>query len=232
MSDALTAGYIGMDSRTKLIEIITNNLANIQTTGFKGDFGRLMESEKSLSVASNIDMTSGELVPTGNSLDVAISGLGFFAVQTPGGVRYTRNGSFSLNESGDLVTKDGMKVLSSSGSPINVSDSSDVAIQEGGIVTVDGSEVATLKVVTFKNNTDLQREGANRFIWNGSADGVQDVDSPTVRGGALEHSNVNPTMEMIRLMTAYREFESVQKSVRTIDADMNGRLIQELGRLS
>jgi flagellar basal-body rod protein FlgG len=231
MSDAFTAGYIGMDSRTRLIEIVTNNLANMQTTGFKADFGRLMESENSLSVGANIDMSSGEVGYTGNDLDVAIDGPGFFAVQTPGGVRYTRNGSFSLNESGDLVTKDGMKVLSTSGSPINARGL-DVTIQEGGVVTVDGSEVATLKLVSFKNNTELQREGANRFIWTGSADGVQDVESPMIKGRALEHSNVNPTMEMVRLMTAYREFESVQKSVRTIDADLNGRLIQELGRLS
>jgi flagellar basal-body rod protein FlgG len=122
-------------------------------------------------------------------------------------------------------------VLSTSGSPINARGL-DVTIQEGGVVTVDGSEVATLKLVSFKNNTELQREGANRFIWTGSADGVQDVESPMIKGRALEHSNVNPTMEMVRLMTAYREFESVQKSVRTIDADLNGRLIQELGRLS
>ena len=213
MSDAFTAGYIGMDSRMKLIEIVTNNLANLQTTGFKTDFGRLLESEKSLTVGSNIDMASGEIGYTGNDLDVAIDGPGFFAVQTPGGVRYTRNGSLSLNESGDLVTKDGMKVLSTSGSPINARGLS-VAIQDGGIVTVDGNEVATLKLVSFRNNTDLQREGANRFVWTGAADGVQDVELPMMKGRALEHSNVNPTMEMVRLMTAYRDFESVQKSVR------------------
>jgi len=231
MSDAFTAGYIGMDSRMKLIEIVTNNLANLQTTGFKTDFGRLLESEKSLTVGSNIDMVSGEIGYTGNDLDVAIDGPGFFAVQTPGGVRYTRNGSLSLNESGDLVTKDGMKVLSTSGSPINARGLN-VAIQDGGIVTVDGNEVATLKLVSFRNNTDLQREGANRFVWTGAADGVQDVELPMMKGRALEHSNVNPTMEMVRLMTAYRDFESVQKSVRTIDSEMNGRLIQELGRLT
>jgi len=231
MSDAFTAGYIGMDSRMKLIEIVTNNLANLQTTGFKTDFGRLLESEKSLTVGSNIDMASGEIGYTGNDLDVAIDGPGFFAVQTPGGVRYTRNGSLSLNESGDLVTKDGMKVLSTSGSPINARGLN-VAIQDGGIVTVDGNEVATLKLVSFRNNTDLQREGANRFVWTGAADGVQDVELPMMKGRALEHSNVNPTMEMVRLMTAYRDFESVQKSVRTIDSEMNGRLIQELGRLT
>ena len=231
MSDAFTAGYIGMDSRMKLIEIVTNNLANLQTTGFKTDFGRLLESEKSLTVGSNIDMVSGEIGYTGNDLDVAIDGPGFFAVQTPGGVRYTRNGSLSLNESGDLVTKDGMKVLSTSGSPINARGLN-VAIQDGGIVTVDGNEVATLKLVSFRNNTELQREGANRFVWTGAADGVQDVELPMMKGRALEHSNVNPTMEMVRLMTAYRDFESVQKSVRTIDSEMNGRLIQELGRLT
>jgi flagellar basal-body rod protein FlgF len=231
MSDAFTDAYVGLDSRMKLIEIVTNNLANAQTTGFKRDFGRILQSEQVLDVGSTVDTTPGDLVSTGNDLDAAVDGQGFFAIQTPGGVRYTRNGSFSLNESGDLVTKDGMKVLSSSGSPINVSGSN-AAIQDGGIVTLDGNEVATLKLVTFGNLNLLQKEGANRLIWNGSADGVQDVDQPRVKSGSLERSNVNSMDEIIKLMAAYREFESVQKTLKTLDIDMNGKLIQELGRIS
>jgi flagellar basal-body rod protein FlgG len=171
------------------------------------------------------------MVSTRNDLDVAIDGNGFFAIQTPNGVRYTRNGSFSLNESGDLETKDGMKVLSSSGSPINVTGSN-VAIQDGGIVTADGNEVATLKIVTFKDNNLIQKEGMNRLIWNGPPDGVQDVDVPRVKGGALERSNVNSMIEMVHLMAAYRDFESVQKTLKTLETDMTGKLVQELGNLS
>jgi flagellar basal-body rod protein FlgG len=214
----------------KLIEIVTNNLANAQTTGFKRDFGRVLESQQLLDVGSSIDTTSGDITATQNPLDVAIDGEGFFAIQTPAGVRFTRNGSFSLNESGDLVTKQGMKVLSSSGSPINVTGNN-IGIQDGGIVTADGNEVATLKIVTFRNINLLQKEGSNQFVWNGATGDVQEVNQPRVKSGALERSNVNSMSEMIQLMGAYREFESVQKNLKTLDTDMNARLIQELGRI-
>lgn len=230
MSDAFTDAYVGLDSRMKLIEIVTNNLANAQTTGFKRDFGRVLESQQLLDVGTTIDTTAGPITFTQNPLDVAIDGEGFFAIQTPAGVRFTRNGSFSLNESGDLVTKEGMKVLSSSGSPINVTGNN-IGIQDGGIVTADGNEVATLKVVTFRNINLLQKEGSNHFAWNGSTDGVQDVDEPRVKSGSVERSNVNSMNEIIQLMGAYREFESVQRTLKTLDTDMNAKLIQELGRI-
>jgi flagellar basal-body rod protein FlgG len=214
----------------KLIEIVTNNLANSQTTGFKRDFGRVLESQQLLDVGSSIDTTSGDITATQNPLDVAIDGEGFFAIQTPAGVRFTRNGSFSLNESGDLVTKQGMKVLSSSGSPINVTGNN-IGIQDGGIVTADGNEVATLKIVTFRNINLLQKEGSNQFVWNGATGDVQEVNQPRVKSGALERSNVNSMSEMIQLMGAYREFESLQKTLKTLDTDMNAKLIQELGRI-
>jgi len=236
MSDAITNAYYGLDSRMKLIEVITNNLANAETIGFKRDFGRILESEdpelqKLLEVGTSLDMAPGDMSTTRNPLDVAINGPGFFEIQTPNGIRYTRNGSFSLTESGDLVTKDGMKVMSTSGSAINVTGAN-VAIQDGGLVTVDGHEVATLKVVSFKNNDQLQKEGMNRLVWNGTADGVQDVAEPSLTGGALEHSNVNSINEMVHLMGAYRDFETVQRTLKTLETDMNGRLIQELGKLT
>ena len=142
MSDAITNAYYGLDSRMKIIEVITNNLANSESIGFKRDFGRILESEdpelqKLLEVGTSLDMAPGDMSTTRNPLDVAINGPGFFEIQTPNGIRYTRNGSFSLTESGDLVTKDGMKVMSTSGSAINVTGAN-VAIQDGGLVTVDG----------------------------------------------------------------------------------------------
>jgi flagellar basal-body rod protein FlgG len=214
----------------KMIEIVTNNLANAQTTGFKRDFGRVLESQQLLDVGTTIDTTAGPITFTQNPLDVAIDGEGFFAIQTPAGIRFTRNGSFSLDASGDLVTKQGMKVLSSSGSPINVTGNN-IGIQDGGIVTADGNEVATLKVVNFQNINLLQKEGSNHFVWSGSTDGVHDVDQARVKSGSLERSNVNSMTEIIQLMGAYRDFESVQKTLKTLDGDMNAKLIQELGRI-
>src|SRR5262249_15497286 len=155
---------------------------------------------------TQVDLSVGDLTATGNELDVAINGQGFFAIQTPSGVRYTRNGSFSLDAGGQLVTKDGMPVLNSSGATINVWRGK-VAIGDSGIVSVDGAEVATLKVVSFNDPAKIQKEGLYRFNWNGSPDGIQDVAEPHVESGTLERSNVNAMDEMVHLMSAYREFE-------------------------
>jgi flagellar basal-body rod protein FlgF len=231
MSDPVVDAYSGLAARLKIVDVITNNLANANTDGFKRDFGNILKTETGSDTGTKIDLSPGEIVNTGNELDAALNGPGFFAIQTPNGIRYTRNGSFSLNATGELVTKDGMPVLNTSGSTINVGRGK-VAIQDGGIVTVDRNEVATLKIVNFKDPAKLQKEGLSRFIWTGTSDGVQDVPDLHLKSGALERSNVNAIDEMVHLMSAYREFEAVQKTLRTLMSDMSGKLVQELGKLS
>ena len=156
MSDAFMAGYAALDARMKMIDVIANNLANAETTGFKRDFSRIMENENGMDVGTSVDLTSGDMVATKNDLDVAIQGSGFFAVQTPQGVRYTRAGSFALSSDGDLVTKDGMPVLSTGDSPIHIGEGA-VTIDDTGAVRVGGSEVGTLKLVNFKNTEGLEK---------------------------------------------------------------------------
>jgi len=231
MSDAFSAAYSALDARMKIVDVIANNLANAETTGFKRDFGRILESQNGFDVGTAVDLSPGDFFATNNDLDVAINGSGFFAVQTPQGIRYTRAGSFELSSKGDLVTKDGMPILSTSNSPIHVGEGA-VAIRDTGAVTVDGNEVATLKLVNFKKTEGLQKEGLYRFLWNGSPQDVEDVPEPSVKSGHLEHSNVNGINEMVHLMAAYRDFESVQRAVKTLMTDMNTKLIQELGKLS
>ena len=230
MSDLFIDAYSALDARMKIVDVITNNLANANTTGFKRDFGAILQSETGFDVGTKIDLSEGDLVTTGNDLDVAINGPGFFAIQTPNGVRYTRNGSFSLDENGELVTKDGMQVLNNSGSTIKVGRGK-VAIQDSGAVTIDGSEAATLKIVNFKDTGQLQKEGQSRLVWTGAPDGVEDAPDPHLKSGALERSNVNAMDEMVHLMSAYREFEAVQKTIKTLMTDMNSKMIQELGKL-
>jgi flagellar basal-body rod protein FlgG len=231
MADPLIDTYSALEARMKVVDVITNNLANANTTGFKRDFANILQVESGFDVGTHVDLSPGDMVTTGNALDVAINGPGFFEIQTPNGVRYTRNGSFSLNADGELMTKDGMPVLNSSGTTISVGRGK-VGIQDGGVVTVDGNEAAALKIVTFNDPAKLQKEGLNRLAWNGDASGVQDVPAPQVTSGALERSNVNAIDEMIHLMSAYREFEAVQRTLKTLMTDMNGKLTQELGRLS
>lgn len=230
MSDAFNSTYFAMDSRLKTVDIIANNLANAQTTGFKSDFGQVLKMTGNVDVKTSSDLSQGDMMATHNDLDAAIAGEGFFAVETPGGVRYTRAGNFAVSESGDLTTKDGAKVLSSSGSPINVSGGS-ASIQNGGSVTVNGTEVATLRVVTFRDPQLLKKEGAQRFQWTGATEDVLDVPEPNVKAGHLEQSNTNATEEMVHLMTAYRDFEAMQRAMKTF-SEMNSRLIQEMGKLT
>jgi flagellar basal-body rod protein FlgF len=231
MSDAFIDAYSALDARLKIVDVITNNLANANTVGFKRDFGHILEGETGFDVGTNIDLSSGDLIATGNNLDAAINGEGFFAIETPSGERYTRAGSFGVNAAGELVTKDSMRVLSTSNQPIVLGEGK-VEIRDGGIVTVDDNEVGTLKVVTFNDPSKLQKEGFQRLAWNGDPSGVRAVTDPQVKGGYIERSNVNAIDEMVHLMAAYREFEAVQRTLKTLVTDMNSKLIQELGRLT
>jgi flagellar basal-body rod protein FlgF len=228
--DVLFTAYPALNLQMNVIDNIANNLANANTTGFKRQFERILEEETGPRLETQVDLSPGDVAATGNPLDVAIDGAGFFAIQTPAGIRYTRAGGFEVNIDGDLVTRDGMKVLSSSGSPVNVTGNT-VTIQDSGAVTVDGAEVATLRIVTFPNTAQLETEGANRFVWRGGEETVTAAPEPRVRSGYLERSNVNAIQEMTRLIRAYREFEAMQRAVTTINGNMTGQLISDLGQL-
>ena len=223
--------YAALEARIRIVDVVANNLANSQTTGFKRDFAQVLENEFGVDVRSHLDLSPGELVNTGNGLDAAIDGPGFFTVQSPQGERYTRAGSFSIDAKGRLVTKDGAPVLSDSGTPITVG-SGTIAIEGGGTVTEDGSEVARLKVVDFSDVTRLRKEGMYKLEWTGAPDQARTVSEPRVKGGFLERSNVNPVTEMVNLISAYRDFESAQRTVKTMTTEMDNRLIQELSRLT
>jgi flagellar basal body rod protein FlgG len=228
--DIMFTAYPALNLQMNVIDNIANNLANSNTTGFKRQFERVLQNEAELRLETQVDLSPGDLSATGSDLDVAIDGPGFFAIQTPAGVRYTRAGAFELTGSGELVTRDGMRVLSSSGSPINAAGTT-IAIQDGGAVTVDGNEVATLKIVTFSDPAQLEKEGAHRFVWKGGDHNVLSVTEPRVKSGYLERSNVNAVDEMVRLISAYREFEAIQRTVTTVNGDMTGQLIQDMGQL-
>jgi flagellar basal-body rod protein FlgF len=231
MSDGFMAAYSALDARMKLVDVIANNLANAETTGFKRDFGQILDAESGFDVGTSVDLKPGDLVATNNTLDVAIAGSGFFEIQTPQGSRYTRAGSFALSSNGDLVTKDGMPVLSTGDGPIHVGEGT-ITISDNGAVMADGAEVGTLKLVNFKTTQGLEKEGLSRFKWSGSPGDIEDVPEPRVRGGHLEKSNVSSIDEMVHLMTAYRDFESVQRTIKTLSSDMHAKLISELGKLT
>ena len=231
MSYTLLSGQLGA---MRAMEVLANNLANMATPGFRAErvqFETLVSTEYSklsggmtntdvrtpsyTSSSSFVgvkgtftDMAQGGIETSGNPLDVAIQGKGFFVVNTPAGERYTRAGNFRLDPTGRLVTQQGHAVQGSSGDILV--NGSEVRISNEGAVLVDQIQVAQLRIVDAKPE-NLRRESSMMFRL---ADGatVSDLDGAKVQGGALEGSNVNAVRELTDMIAASRLFESFQKS--------------------
>lgn len=235
----------GALAEEKRLELIANNLANLNTGGFKRDYP-LFEGvnpgaagspgpSPMFGLLSGIvtDFSTGPLRMTGEPLDVAIEGDGFFAVQTPHGIRYTRDGHFGLNEAGQLVTGSGDPVMGAGG--LVLLPSGTVSIAEDGKVSVRGTEakavpveVDAIQVVQFSDPGRLTKAGQTLF----EANGEEPVPSatPRLRQGMLEGSNVNPVGEMVVMIEVLRLYEAAQKAIQTAD-EMAGKAANEIGRV-
>ena len=231
----------GMAARQKAQDAIANNLANLNTTGFKADrpaFATVYERQLyrvqgtrsqpigALSAGAILrelytDLQQGALTTTGNPLDVAIDGAGFFAVQTPQGVRYTRNGAFQRNAGGILTTHAGDPVLGEGNQPIRVPPNATVHIGEDGAVLANGTRVGRLLIV----QGNLTKAPDGDFV--GAA---QPIANPRVVAGALEASNVNMVREMVTMIELIRAYETHQKIIQAHD-DTLQRAINELPKV-
>lgn len=216
------------------LEILSNNIANINTNGYKGErtIFRIDEDATTPVQApvpdavqplspyappfeTRIDFSQGALRQTGNPLDVAINGNGFFAVQTPEGLQYTRQGSFSLNAQGVLVTADGFPVLGEGGE-ITVEEGK-VEIDLQGGVYVDGDEVGRLQINDFEDPQTLQKAGNGRFMTTDQTIVIEGPQDTTLSQGYLEAANVNPILAMTEMIETSRAFEAYQKVIQTVD---------------
>ena len=206
-------------------ETVANNMANINTNGFKKNIISFNEALEMNSI-SKTDFSQGPVRYTGNELDVALSSKGFFKIQTGNGIRYTRDGAFKLNEKGTLVTWNGDSVLGQNG-PITI-DGSKVSIGGDGQIQVDDESVDRLMVVDFENLQLLQKEGGSRYFYSGEEKEISTVEDVRVQQGYLETSNVNPTEEMIKMIETYRAFESVQRAIQSIDK-ITGKMVNDYG---
>jgi flagellar basal-body rod protein FlgG len=209
-------------------ETISNNLANINTTGFKKDIIAFNEA-LSLQYVTQTDLRQGHMRHTGNSLDVALNCEGFFKIQTPGGIRYTRSGEFSLTSEGTLVTQRGETVLGEGG-PIQI-QGKNVEIHPNGDVVVDGQQVDKMKVVNFKSPNLLKKEGRSQYSYQGPEEEIIEPENLRVQHRYLEGSNVDLTQEMIKMVEAYRSYESAQKAIQTID-EMTHKMINDSGAMN
>ena len=235
----------GMLAETTRADTIANNLANGNTAGYKKDVAiskdfasvlirRINDGPEtpvigSVGVGTLIDEiatihTTGTMHTTGNALDFAVDGKGFFAVQTLAGTRYTKNGSFTRNARGELVTSDGQRVLGQNG-PIQLPDGK-VNVDGTGTITVDGVNAGQLRVVEFANERELVKEGASLF--RAPNNGRQATGR--VEQGYLEQSNVNVVSEMVNLISGYRAYELNAKTVQTHDQLLD-KAVNEVGKV-
>jgi flagellar basal-body rod protein FlgF len=213
-------------------DIISNNLANVNTTGFKKD---TLTFDRTVQEYVTTDLGQGHLRPTDNPLDIALEGDGFFRIKTPRGIRYTRNGSFCLNADGVLVTKDGDPVLGEKGTI--VIGGGYIAIDTQGRIKVrvdakdeDEKVVDTLSVVRFVRPEGLQKEGLSNCTYNGDQNEIVKAESVLVKQGHLEGSNVVVMEEMTKMIEALRTYESYQKVIQTFD-ETSYKAINEVGRV-
>ncbi len=209
-------------------DIIANNIANANTNGFKKDHVTSVRSPFAfeLQQKSATDFTAGNIIETGNSLDVALSSPGFFKIETDQGERYTQNGAFVLDEQGFLVTENGKKVMGENG-PMELGGGV-ISIGGDGAVSVNGQPIDRLAVVDFDNPQYLVKEGDSIYSHTGTDNNIIQIQSPRVKQGFLEKSNVNPTEEMVKMMEMFRCHESTQQVIQTI-GEMTDKMMSGLG---
>ena len=203
--------------------VVANNLANINTTGFKKDFvffdafGK--ELEKKEGQNQTVDFSQGQLKETSNPLDLAISGRGFFAVETETGTAYTREGHFKLDNDGIMRTSSGQAVLGEAGPLVILGENikpGEITVTRSGEVYSDDEFIDRIVIADFENKDQLKKIGDNLYSAKEDAE-LLDIDKVEVHQGFLEESNVNPADEMIQLIEVQRQFESLQKMVRSMD---------------
>jgi flagellar basal-body rod protein FlgG len=235
MDRGLYIAATGMLSAVTRQDVIASNLANVNTVGYKADrvtnetfsdlFLTSMKTGQKIGtmnlgtrVAATItDYSQGAMRNTGNKLDMAVAGDGFFVVNTAQGVRYTRNGQFSKTAEGFLTTQNGDYVLGVNRQPIFVGAGDPVISQDGTVYTSDGQLSGQLAIATL-NIPEAKKVGDN--YWSGEETGGR-LGTTFIRQGFLEASGVNSIKEMIEMITTLRAYESSQRVVMAIDGTLD-----------
>lgn len=249
MLNSLYTATSGLAMQQKRMDVIASNLANLNTIGHKkevavfseyianpsetpDDFIRNSDYNKMINSTVRMDdikvsFEQGYLRETGNKMDMALTDPNaFFAVDTPFGVRFTRNGEFMLNDQRELITTEGYKVLSNMDSlqPVTLQD--DSIITEDGSILIDGARVGGIELVQFADTANLQKTGKNMFV---AIDTLPEAsEKPGLMTGYVEGSNVNPIDEMVRMIEASRGFESYSKIIQSIQ-EMDDKAVNQVG---
>jgi flagellar basal-body rod protein FlgF len=230
----------GLKAQVEALDLLANNLANLNTNGFKEEkafFTYLDESMgspqdadpgrlRTVSAQGALNVRDGLLQPTQREFDIALVGNGFLAVETPQGERYTRNGSFRLNAKSELVTSGGYPVLGPKGR-IAVTPGRLVITEQGGVYS-DNTLLGQLKLVTFDEPAAMVQEG-NSLLAPPSSQAKPKPADVQIKQGYLEQSNVNAVASMVEMVGLMRRFEAIQKSVGLVLNEVDSKSIDRLG---
>ena len=241
--------YIALSQQMALrrqMDVIATNIANVSTPGFKAE--RIMFSEMlagkapypasmsgtrpGLSFVNEVgmlrDTSDGGMTQTGNALDLAINGSGYFVVDTPNGPRYTRQGAFRLNQDGRIVTADGYALLDGQNRPISVRPGETrIEISAKGAVTTESGEVGRIQIAQFENEQGMRKIGAGLY----ETDQYPIAGDADVRQGMIENSNVKAVSEITTMMDILRRYQTAQK-VLDQEHDLERKAIDKLSRVS
>jgi flagellar basal-body rod protein FlgF/flagellar basal-body rod protein FlgG len=245
MDSGYYAAMTGLVARTQALDTAASNLANAQTPGYRAEreFFRSVllgpdASDSQLGQVVNnfgllggdhLDLGQGALTTTGNPLDLAIEGEGFFQVQTPNGLRLTRDGGFHRSQTGQLVTQAGEPVLSDGGKSIQLPPG-DVAVGGDGAISVAGGVVAKVGVFTFPAGTQLMPEGANRYVAPKDVP-AQFSTKGAVHQGAIESANEDVIQGSLDLIVMQRQAEMMQKALTIFHTEFNKTASEDLPRV-
>ena len=243
MNLGIQAAAKGMNAQVEALDILANNLANINTSGFKEQkafFSYLSESNaaaqsdddpsniRPIGAQGALNLTDGSLQPTGRDFDVALVGQGYLAVQTPQGIRYTRNGSLRLNDKSELIVSGGYPVLDNLGAKITIGPGK-LNITEEGLVYAGKRKVGQLNLVTFDEPAKVKMEG-NSLAAPPEGKPTPKPAKVSVKQGFLEQSNVNAVASVVEMVGIMRRFESISKSVNLVINDLDAKAIERLPR--
>ncbi|MCB9206096.1 MAG: flagellar hook-basal body protein [Ignavibacteriales bacterium] len=233
---------IGLDNaaasmRNKMlnIQIVANNLANLDTTGFKRGlaFADVLDEENTNQTRKITDFTEGVFIETNNPLNAAISGDAFFTVQTPNGEYLTKNGDFIIDQQGFLSTKDGFRVLAQNGE-INLQEEiidkkGNLAITKNGEIKSDDKIIAKLKIMNVENELKLKKDEGQKFYTDDKEYTLVNDDEFQVYSGYLESSNTNAILEMQQMIQLQKDYEASQKMITSIDTMLSQT--DEIGKI-
>ena len=235
MDPLLTSAASGMKSRMDSLDMLANNIANTNTAGFKSDreFYNLYEQELPVVERQWTDYSQGSMTATGNSLNLALSGKGMFALNSPTGIVFTRNGDFRISKTNELETADGFTIRNvlDKGRPIQVDPQQAIDIAKDGVVRQGGQDLGQIEIDTPESDPKaIAKLGSSYFAMVDPKTPVAAAQATEILQGQLESSNVPISDSAVRLVSIMRQFEMLQRAMN-VGSEMNKQSLTDVAKV-